>query len=448
MVIGATVPGAGEQQGSTVASAVRDQYESYPYPPREPLEEHARLLAPVADSLDFLNHFGFGGRRDFGEPFRVLVAGGGTGDSVVFLAEQLRNDPAEIHYLDISASSMAVAQSRAQERRLENICWQQASLLDLPQLGLGRFNYINCSGVLHHLQDPDAGLAVLTDVLADDGVMTLMVYGQHARTGVYQLQELLRLLESDADTPDARLSRARELLDQLPGSNWFQHGKALFGDYALGDAGLYDLLLHSQDRAYTVPELYEFTRRAGLSINQFVDAHEYEPAGRLDDKLWTPVLAQQSREQRYAIGELLAGTLKTHTVLVSRRPAPLPSIDDMDMVPSLAIASPVEAYAQFHALTRQTQQAGQAIFRHRGASLSFATSAPLAAALKYVDGDRSLDAIYRAAARAGKHRRQALQAALRTFYATLSRRGLMYLRHKGVPRCPTVAELHGRLSKD
>ena len=36
------------------------------------------------------------------------------------------------------------------------------SLLDLPTLGLGSSDYIDCCGVLHHLADPPAGLAALT----------------------------------------------------------------------------------------------------------------------------------------------------------------------------------------------------------------------------------------------------------------------------------------------
>ena len=98
---------------SSVSDTTRAQYEAYPYPPREPADEQHRLLAPVADSLDYLNHYGFSGRRDFDAPFRVLVAGGGTGDSLVFLAEQLRDRPATVVYLDVSSTSMGIAKARA-----------------------------------------------------------------------------------------------------------------------------------------------------------------------------------------------------------------------------------------------------------------------------------------------------------------------------------------------
>ncbi len=60
--------------------------------------------------------------------------------------------------------------------------------------GLGPFDYIDCCGVLHHLPDPAAGLRALLSVLAPGGGLGLMVYAPHGRTGVYMLQDALRLL--------------------------------------------------------------------------------------------------------------------------------------------------------------------------------------------------------------------------------------------------------------
>ena len=89
---------------------------------------------------------------------------------------------------------MAIARARAEARGLDNIVWRLRSLLDLPGSGLGPFDYIDCCGVLHHLPDPAAGLRALLSVLAPGGGMGLMVYAPHGRTGVYMLQDALRLL--------------------------------------------------------------------------------------------------------------------------------------------------------------------------------------------------------------------------------------------------------------
>ena len=62
--------------------------------------------------------------------------------------------------------------------------------MDLPQLGLGRFDFIRCTGVLHHMEDPLAGLRALAQVLHEDGLMGVMVYGRYARTGVREGQRM------------------------------------------------------------------------------------------------------------------------------------------------------------------------------------------------------------------------------------------------------------------
>jgi hypothetical protein len=83
---------------------LRAQYEAYPYPARDPRDEAKRLITGSPSHLDELNHYLFGGRLDFARRFRVLVAGGGTGDGTIMLAQHCADAgvPAEITYLDLS----------------------------------------------------------------------------------------------------------------------------------------------------------------------------------------------------------------------------------------------------------------------------------------------------------------------------------------------------------
>ncbi|HJO97311.1 MAG: hypothetical protein QGF38_01400 [Rhodospirillales bacterium] len=68
---------------------VRSQYEALPYPARDPADEAKRLVTGSPSHILEVNHFVFAGRRDFRRPFRVLVAGGGTGDGAIMVAQQL-----------------------------------------------------------------------------------------------------------------------------------------------------------------------------------------------------------------------------------------------------------------------------------------------------------------------------------------------------------------------
>ena len=147
---------------------VRRQYESLPYPPRDPADEAKRLITGSPSHLLEVDHYLFAGKRDFARRFRALVAGGGTGDATIMLAQQFadRGVDARVHHLDISEASIATARARADVRGLQNIDFVHGSLLDLPALDLGTFDYIDCCGVLHHLDDPIAGLRALTACLS------------------------------------------------------------------------------------------------------------------------------------------------------------------------------------------------------------------------------------------------------------------------------------------
>ncbi len=315
---------------------VRDQYEAYPYPPRRPEDEAQRLIQTISGSLLVINHHCFAGRRDFRRDFRALVAGGGTGDTLIYLAEQLRDSDADLVYLDPSRASRAVAEARARARNLTNITWVTGSLLDLPSLGLGQFDYVDCCGVLHHLPDPESGLAALDAVLRDDGALFLMLYGRYGRQTVYELQALLRALIPAGLGLAERVRWAREVLAALPASNRFARDRHLWESElnpdGLGDAGLYDLLLHSQDRCYDVPGLYDLAAGAGLHLLSYaVRADAYDPLNHLIDPVLRTRVASLDLPAREALGEQLVGDLRKHEFFLARQPARGASLRDENL---------------------------------------------------------------------------------------------------------------------
>ena len=123
------------------------------------------------------------------------MAGGGTGSTTMVMAEQLNHTKSEIVYLDFSASSMKVAQDRAKVRDLKNIVWITESIENIHRLNLLEFDFMQCSGVLHHLKSPITGLKRLKDSLKLEGGIDLMVYGTYGRIGVYHLQDMLQMMQ-------------------------------------------------------------------------------------------------------------------------------------------------------------------------------------------------------------------------------------------------------------
>src|SRR6185312_7073553 len=101
--------------------AVAAQYETLPYPSRDPRDEAKRLIIGSPSHLAEIEHYLFAGRIARDRPFRALVAGGGTGDATIMLAQHAKDAglAAEITYLDQSAASRAVAAARAAMRGLD-----------------------------------------------------------------------------------------------------------------------------------------------------------------------------------------------------------------------------------------------------------------------------------------------------------------------------------------
>src|SRR6185437_10079825 len=253
-------------------SGVRGQYESLPFPARDPEgERYVRYVTPP-DILAKVNQYCFGGTRDFQRGLRVLVAGCGTGDSVIWLGEQLRDTPSEIVALDLSSASIEIAAARAALRTLPTIRFVNASLLEASQLGPGTFDYITCLGVLHHLPDPEGGLRALETVLAPDGGMALMLYGLPGRAHIYGMQKVLRGVTAGIDDREQKLALARGVLANLPATNPFRLREGwenIQAAYLKDDTNLWDTLLHEQDRAYTASGVRNLLSTAGLHLQGF-----------------------------------------------------------------------------------------------------------------------------------------------------------------------------------
>ncbi len=369
---------------------VRRQYEAYPYPERDPADEAKRLIEGSPSHPVEIDHFLFAGRRNWSRPFRALVAGGGTGDGLIMLAQKLADIgcPAEITYLDVSDASRAVAEARAAVRGLTSIRFLSGDLMEAPSLG--PFDYIDCCGVLHHLPDPDAGFRALTEALAPGGGIGLMVYAPYGRTGVYPMQAAFARLLAE-DPPEEKVRLARTIVEALPETNWFRRND-LVGDHHASDAGLHDLLLHARDRPYSVTELVGALERAGLGLVSFVEPARYDPLRYLPD---SPEIAERvaalAPVGRAALAEQLCGNLKTHVLYAARQH------ETAEAKPTSAEAVPHLRGVAPDALSRHLARNGSTPVKTDG--LTFSMDMPRSAAplIARIDGTRSLGRIAAAA---------------------------------------------------
>lgn len=406
------------------AADVRAQYEAFPYPERNPRDEARRLVTGSPSHFDEIVHYAFGGADPTadGRRFRALFAGGGAGDGTIMLAQQLadRSANAEVTYVDVSRAALGVARARARARRLRNVRFLRASLFDAG--ANGPFDYVDCCGVLHHLDDPAAGLRALAAALAEGGGMGLMVYGALGRTGVYPAQAALRLLGAGDEAPKARPALAREFLAALPDSNWLNRNPWVADHLQGGDAGLYDLLLHSRDRAFTVPEVFALAAAAGLEITGFVEPARYDPLAVLDGGPLAARAAALSRPDRCALAELLRGDLKRHVFYTAKAGAGRRAARaDADSV------VPVLRGHDAAALAREVGAAGTLTVELDGWTRVLRFGPRAAAILSRIDGRRTLAEI-RAALPAEPDRAE-FRAEFDELYARLNGVNVLLLRN-------------------
>ena len=366
------------------------QYEAYPYPQRDAKDEAKRLVVGSPSHLREIDWWVFGATRPRALPLRALVAGGGTGDAAIMLATQMVrcDQPGTVTYLDRSEAAQRIARARAAARGLDNIVWESASLLELSAAGLEPFDYIDCCGVLHHLPDPAEGLAALLSVLAPGGGLGLMVYAPHGRTGVYMVQDALRLLAPPEEPPAVRLDTAKRVMRHLPESNWLRFNRNFADHLTGGDAGLYDLVLNPRDRAFDIPALFGLLHGAGLAVTALMEPLRYDPATWLPDPKLRARAAALDPVQRAALAEALTANMSTHVVYCVRASEPRLAADPMDDA-----AVPVAREMPAAELARAIRPDGTLSFLFDGLAVPVALPPLAGAILGQIDGVRPVGEI-------------------------------------------------------
>ncbi len=285
-----------------------DFYESHPYPP------------PVDDLENYRRRWDYHRRRAESHLFwpaetyrydrSVLVAGCGTAQAARYA---VRWPHARVVGIDVSATSLEYTRELKRKHALDNLELHRLPVERAAELG-ETFEHVVCTGVLHHLEDPDAGLRALRDVLALSGAMHLMVYAPYGRAGVYMLQEYCRRL--GIGSSESAIDNLVASLKLLPPDHPLVPLLRSSHDFAT-KAGVADALLHPRDRSYSVPQLMEFLDGAGLVFGRWLRQAPYLPwCGALASSPHHSKLVALNPDEQYAAIELFRGTMVRHSVVV------------------------------------------------------------------------------------------------------------------------------------
>jgi len=303
-----------KEQRPGATEVVQEFYERLPYPrPIDSLESYQRLWQDAGRRrADFHLHWPAAPYR---EDRSILVAGCGTSQAA---KHAMRWPEARVTGIDFSATSVRCTEALKEKYKLDNLQLRQLPVERAGELGTS-FDQVVCTGVLHHLPDPDGGLAALREVMNPDGAMHLMVYAPYGRTGIYMLQEFCRRLGISAT--DDGIRDLITALKSLPAAHPLQ--PLLRDPDFRHEAALADALLHPQDRAYSVPELFQFIEGNGLAFGRWVRQAPYSVrCGVVANLPQASHMARLPLAEQYAAVELFRGTIARHSVIAYRDDGP------------------------------------------------------------------------------------------------------------------------------
>ena len=298
----------------TIADPVCAFYTSHPYPPPVENLDRARDEWQHA-SRHRAEHHLLWPARPYQADLDILVAGCGTWQAAKYA---LCRPAARVAGIDVSATSIEHTATLQLKYNLTNLELRQLPIERVDALER-RFDLIVCTGVLHHLADPDAGLRALRSVLKPDGAMYLMVYAPFGRAGIHLLQDYCRKLGIGTSAQD--IHELAAVVDALPAQHplvaLLRSSRDRLDARALADA-----LLNPRERSYSVPQLFEFLERNGLAFKRWYWQAPYRPdCGAMAATAHASRLAELPGRERFALMELWRGTMTAHSVIASRSDA-------------------------------------------------------------------------------------------------------------------------------
>lgn len=234
-----------------MAEQVRRHYEEYPYP-CYPLIASVRPADTPHLNLQALWAY-FNNTLPPKSAQRILIAGCGTFAPYPF---SVANPDSDIVALDLSEKSLKRARLHTFLHGCRNVNFEAGDLCS-GNVAPGLFGMIDAFGVLHHLEDPSAGLIALEKRLAPDGVIRVMLYSRYARREEESIRRALRLLKV------RELKGLKKLLKRSPADSRVNNYVSSSSE-ASYDSGLADALLHPCVHTYKIEELLELVASADL----------------------------------------------------------------------------------------------------------------------------------------------------------------------------------------
>jgi SAM-dependent methyltransferase len=293
------------------ADPIAEFYDEHSYPPPVSDLDRYRDLWSTEDRRK-VDHYLHWSAWPYREDVSVLVAGCGTSQAAKVA---IRRPASRVVGIDISATSLRHSAALKARYRLENLELYELPIEEVAVLGRS-FDLILCTGVLHHLLDPAAGLRALRAVLEPHGALHLMVYGRYGRLGIQMLQDYCRRL--GVGRSEESIDDLLHTLGALPRSHPLGHLLSA-PDFGRADA-VADALLNPRDRDYTVSEVFDLLDGAEMDFGRWTYQAQYLPqCGAVASTPHAARLRALPVREQFAAVELLRGTIARHSLIAYGR---------------------------------------------------------------------------------------------------------------------------------
>ena len=239
---------------------VKDQYENNPYPRwvttrinKTPLS----LESLIRDlRLDIINDY----PQSFLKPL-ILVAGCGTGQHSIGVANRIENS--KIEAIDLSFSSLSYAIRKTKELKIKNIKYFQADILELAEFK-NKYDIIESVGVLHHMENPMEGWKTLVKCLRPKGLMKIGLYSKFAREKISFFKK--NFVNKELLGTKSEIIEYRKKILQSNNPELFNISQST--DFYT-TSSFRDLLLHTQEHQFTLIHIKKSLFDLGLKFCGF-----------------------------------------------------------------------------------------------------------------------------------------------------------------------------------
>jgi len=131
----------------------------------------------------------------------VLEVGCGTGQLSNFLG---LSDKRKIFATDISINSLKLGEEFKTKNHIDNVTFLEMNLFN-PIFEAKKFDWVICTGVLHHTGNPSEGLQSIVNLIKDDGFVVVGLYNKYGRFFTNVRQVIFKITKCHFMFLDSRL---------------------------------------------------------------------------------------------------------------------------------------------------------------------------------------------------------------------------------------------------